>query len=396
MFDHITQYPDDPIEELYIRAAEDRRDNVLNLGIGVYRDSQGRAPIFDCVKTAEQYIVDKADSKSYLTPLGNERFIEVTEKLLFGEQHPVISEGRVISAQCPGAGGGLRIGAELLKSISPHARVWFSAPVWEHQIGFFTCAGLQKEHYQYYDRDQHRIDFPAMLASVDAMNAGDLMVIHGCCHNPTGADLSLEQWKALTERLIEKQVIPFVDIAYQGFGVGIEDDVLGTQWMAAHTPNMLLAYSASKSFGLYRDRAGLFSLIHNKGHQDGASLKRYLRDLIRGLYFMPPDHAASVVAEILLDPTLKRQWRTEVDGIRQRVRSCREALAGAIDTISPDFGSDFIRSQKGMFSCFNFTEDQLRRLEQEFRIYLLPGGRLNFAAMTHEHASRIAQAICSV
>jgi len=341
-------------------------------------------------------VVKASVSKSYLTPLGNEDYIRESEKLIFGPQHSVIQEGRVISAQCPGAGGGLRLGAELLKRLQPGASVWFSDPVWDHQIDFFTSAGLEAKSYHYYDSQTRRIDFGAMLLSLSKANAGDMIVIHACCHNPTGADLSLIQWQKLTELLIEKQLLPFVDIAYQGYGSGIEEDVLGMQTMASQMDNMLVTLSSSKSFAVYRDRTGLLSIIHASNHQHRDSLKRYFRDLIRGTYFMPPDHAAAVVAEILMNEDLKRIWREELDGVRARILGCRRALAESISKLNSSAPTQYLIEQKGMFSCFALSAQQLEKLESEFGIYLLHSGRINFAAMTKNHAPRIAHALDSV
>lgn len=396
MFSKIKDYADDPIESLYLRSGADKREGVLNLGIGVYRDEHGHAPVFDCVQIAEQRLAEQNESKSYMTPMGNPEYIAATEKLIFGADHPVLKDKRIISAQCPGAGGGLRLGAELIKSLKPDASVWFSEPVWEHQIEFFSRAGLSTKHYRYYDPNSHKIEFDEMLDSMQTVQQGDLIIIHGCCHNPTGADLSLKQWRELTDFLLEKKAIPFVDIAYQGYGSGIEEDVAGMQYMASKMENMLVTLSSSKSFAVYRDRAGLVSVIHSASHPDRASLQRYVRDLIRGTYFMPPNHGAAVIAEILNDPELYQSWRAEIDKIRHRIARCRNALADALEKVDSNNSYEFLRQQKGMFSCLPLNSEQLAELEQEHRIYLLHSGRINFAAMTENHAERIAKSIYAV
>ena len=406
MFQKVLNHHNDPIEDLYIRAQTDGRPNVLNLGIGVYRDAVGNAPIFDCVREAEQRILAKSDTKAYMTPLGNPEYITESEKLIFGSEHSVLASGRVISAQCPGAGAGLRIGAELSKALCPGARAWFSEPVWEHQTEFFTKAGVERKQYAYYEAESCSIDFTAMLNSLEDLKAADLVVIHGCCHNPTGADLSIEQWQQLTDFLIEKQAIPFVDIAYQGYGTSLEDDVLGMQYMASKMDNMLVTLSSSKSFAVYRDRTAMLSIIHSQSHPDPDSLERYFRDIIRGIYFMPPNHAAAVIAEILTNPELTQSWRAEIDMIRSRIRHCRNALADAVSALKPDYPVQQLRNQQGIFSCFSLDQGQLQTLEKEHQLYLLPCvdsrsnqiayGRINFAAMTEHHADRIAKSICSL
>ncbi len=396
VFSRITDHPDDPIESHYLRSLEDEREAVLNLGIGVYRDETGQAPLFESVRIAEQNLAQRAESKSYSTPFGHQGYIEVTEKLILGSDHAVLKNRRIISAQSPGAGGGLRIGAELLRSLNPDTHVWFSDPVWEHQMDFFSRAGLEVRRYRYYDSHRQQLDFSGMLESLDRARPGDLVVLHGCCHNPTGADLSWHHWSQLADFFRQRDLVPFIDIAYQGYGDGIETDVLGLQCMADHLDEMLITVSSSKSFAVYRDRAGLFSLIHGSDHPDPASLKRYLRDTIRGTYFMPPEHGAAVIAEIFMDEQLIQKWRQEIDGIRTRIRSCRAALADALGAIEPDMQTAYLREQHGMFSCLPLDASQLTRLEQEHCIYLLPGGRINFAAMNEDQAERIAQAIVAV
>jgi len=396
VFNKVSNHHDDPIEALYLRASNDTRPDVLNLGIGVYRDEFGNAPIFECVQLAEQRILETSTTKGYTSPFGNKEYIKLTEELVFGKEHPALTDKRIISAQCPGAGAGLRIGAELTRSLNANAQAWFSNPVWEHQINFFSQAGLAKQQYAYYDSKTFSIDFPAMLSSLQGIKPGDLVVIHGCCHNPTGADLTLEQWRQLTDFLLEKQVIPFVDIAYQGYGTSIGEDVLGVQHMASKMDNMLVAVSSSKSFAVYRDRAGLISVIHSSSHSDRHSLARYVRDIIRGTYFMPPEHAAAVIAEILKNNDLEQSWRNEIDIIRNRIKRCRNALASAISLVDPTQPIEHLKTQKGMFSSFPLSTQQLKVLEEEHRIYLLNSGRINFAAMTENHAERIAKSIYSV
>ena len=311
MFQKVLNHHNDPIEDLYIRAQTDGRPNVLNLGIGVYRDAFGNAPIFDCVREAEQRILAKSDTKAYMTPLGNPEYIAESEKLIFGSEHPVLASGRVISAQCPGAGAGLRIGAELSRALCPGARAWFSDPVWEHQTEFFTKTGVERKQYAYYEAESCSIDFTAML-----------------------------------------------------------------------------------------------SIIHSQSQPDPDSLEHYFRDIIRGIYFMPPNHAAAVIAEILTNPGLTQSWRAEIDMIRSRIRHCRNALADAVSALKPDYPVQQLRNQQGMFSCFSLDRGQLQTLEKEHQLYLLPCvdsrsnqiayGRINFAAMTEHHADHIAKSICSL
>jgi len=290
MFKDICDYANDPIEAMFKRLAEDTNPDKIDLGIGVFRDDSGKVPVMQAVRKAEQQLFEQDLPKSYISPLGNSGYCRDMEQLALGSDHPVLKEGRIISAQTPGAGSALRAGAELAHSLSPGAVVWVSKPVWGHQLEFFEKAGIQVRFYRYYDQLNSTQDFAGMIEDLQAMKPNDLLLLHGCCHNPTGQDLTLEQWRTVADLVVATGAVPFVDVAYQGFGAGIEEDVAGLRAFAEIVPQMLLTVSSSKSFGIYRERAGLLSVIISADAKDPESVRRKLRDTVRQLYFMAPDH----------------------------------------------------------------------------------------------------------
>jgi aspartate aminotransferase len=396
MFSELQDYENDPIEAMFVRLAADRSPDKIDLGIGVYRDETGRVPVMESVRRAELQLLNRSLPKSYMSPLGNQDYCRDIERLVLGEAHPVLRDGRVVSAQSPGAGSALRAAAELVHSLVPDAVLWASQPVWDHQLEFFATAGMPVRRYRYYDQQSATLDINGMLEDLRAMKPNDLLLLHGCCHNPTGQDLTLEQWRAVCEVVNETGAVPFVDVAYQGFGKGIDEDVAGVRLMAETVPQMLLAVSSSKSFGIYRERAGLLSLVVEPGAQNVESVRRKLRDVVRQLYFMAPDHGAAVVHEILSTPELESLWRDELDHVRHHVVEMRKSLGQTIAAANPGFDASFIERQHGMFSCLPVTADEQRRMEQDFHIYMLPNARVNVAAMIGQQARTVAEAFAAI
>jgi aspartate aminotransferase len=396
MFKELNNYANDPIEALFKRLSDDTDPQKIDLGIGVFRDDSGKVPVMKAVRKAEQRLFARDLPKSYLSPLGNADYCRDIEQLAFGADHPVLKDCRIISAQTPGAGSALRAGAELAHSLSPGAAVWVSEPVWGHQVEFFEKAGIRVETYRYYDQFNSALRFAGMLEDLQAMQPNDLLLLHGCCHNPTGQDLDADQWRAVAELVIRTGAVPFVDIAYQGFGSGIEEDVAGMRAFSAMVPQMLLTVSSSKSFGIYRERAGLLSVIFSLDARDPESLRRKLRDTVRQLYFMAPDHGAAIVHEILSTPELSTLWRQELDQIRQHVVSMRSALRQTIEAANPGFDAAFLERQKGMFSCLPISEDEQLLMERQFHIYMLPNARVNVAAMNAAQSATLAEAFAFI
>lgn len=396
MFKEICDYTDDPIEALFKRLAEDTDPNKIDLGIGVFRDDSGKVPVMRAVRQAEQQLFARDLPKSYMSPLGNPDYCQDMEHLAFGPDHTVLQEGRIISAQTPGAGSALRAGAELAHSLSPESVVWVSTPVWGHQLEFFEKAGVQIQSYRYYDQLNSALQFAEMMDDLQSMKVNDLLLLHGCCHNPTGQDLTVEQWRAVADLVVITGAVPFVDVAYQGFGAGIEEDVAGLRAFAEIVPQMLLTVSSSKSFGIYRERAGLLSVIVPPDAKDSESVRRKLRDTVRQLYFMAPDHGAAVVHEILSTPELESLWRQELGQIRHHVVSMRSALRRTIEAANPGFDASFLENQNGMFSCLPISDDEQLLIEQQFHIYMLPHARVNVAAMNDAQSATLAEAFAFV
>jgi aspartate aminotransferase len=396
MFKELCNYANDPIEAMFQRLTDDTDPGKIDLGIGVFRDDAGKVPVMQAVRKAEQQLFARDLPKSYMSPLGNLDYCRDMERLAFGDDHAVLREGRLISAQTPGAGSALRAGAALVHSLAPDSVVWASNPVWGHQLEFFDKAGIAVRSYRYYDQLNSTQDFSGMLEDLQAMKPNDLLLLHGCCHNPTGQDLDLEQWRAVADLVVATGAIPFVDVAYQGFGAGIEDDVAGMRLLADVVPQMLLTVSSSKSFGIYRERAGLLSLILSPDTKDPVSVRRKLRDTVRQLYFMAPDHGAAIVHEILSTPELETLWREELDQIRHHVISMRKALRKTIEAVNPGFDAAFLESQKGMFSCLPISDSEQLLMEQKFHIYMLPNARVNAAAMNDAQAKILANAFAYI
>jgi len=370
MFKDFRDYANDPIEALFVRLAEDPSPDKIDLGIGVFRDDAGKVPVMQAVRKAEQQLVARDLPKSYMSPLGNPDYCRDLEKLALGADHPVLAEGRIISAQ--------------------------TEPVWTHQLEFFEKAGMQIRSYRYYDQINAALDFAGMQEDLRAMKPDDLLLLHGCCHNPTGQDLDLAQWQVVADLVNETGAVPFIDVAYQGFGEGIDEDVAGLRLMAASASQMLLTVSSSKSFGIYRERAGLLSIIVSSDAQSIESVRRKLRDTVRQLYFMAPDHGAAIVHEILSTPELESLWRAELNKIREHVVNMRKALRTTIEDTNPGFDAAFIENQHGMFSCLPVSEAEQLLIEQQFHIYMLPNARVNVAAMNAEQSAILAEAFAFV
>ena len=290
----------------------------------------------------------------------------------------------------------LRAAAELVHSLNPGAVVWVSEPVWDHQLEFFEKAGMRLRTYRYYDQLDSVLQFEQMAEDLRAMRRNDLLLLHGCCHNPTGQDLDLRQWQVVADIVNDTGAVPFVDVAYQGFGEGIEEDVAGLRLIAANVPQMLLTVSSSKSFGIYRERAGLLSIITPPGARDVDSVRRKLRDTVRQLYFMAPDHGAALVHQILSTPELEQLWREELQQIRTHVVGMRAAFRKTVEAENPGFDASFLTRQHGMFSCLPIDADEQRRLEEEFHIYMLPHARVNVAAMNAAQSGVLARAFALV
>ena len=395
MFEGLKALPQDPILGLMMKFREDTNPDKLDLGVGVYKDEQGNTPIMESVHLAEQQLLITESTKSYIAPAGTVLYNQRMRELVFGADHVVLKEGRIASAQTPGGCGALRMAAEFIQGCNADSAVWVSTPTWANHIPLLGGAGVTIKEYPYYDYEQNNIQFDAMLASLEAASAGDFLLLHGCCHNPSGADLNQEQWQAVTELCARKGLIPFIDMAYQGLGIGLDEDAYGVRLMADTLPEMLVATSCSKNFGLYRERTGTLFIVAGNAEQ-AANAGSQLFNKIRSHYSMPPSHGAAVVETILSDTGMNKQWQGELQAMRQRIQSLRKSLVQKIAATGIDRDFSFIEQQFGMFSFLGITPQQVAQLQQDYGIYIVDSSRVNMAGLSDDRMDYFVNALVDV
>ena len=393
MFEHLANFPADPILKLMGELQADTRAHKIDLGVGVYKDEHGNTPVLKAVKIAEKRIFDSETSKSYVGPAGNQSFNRLLSELLLGAQHPAIAAGRARAIQTPGGCGALKALADLVARAKPGAKVFVSNPTWANHEAIFEGSGLTIQRYRYYDKATSTLTFADMMNDLKSANPGDLVLVHGCCHNPCGADLSMEQWQQFAELANERGFTPFIDVAYQGFGDNLDADSAGLKLVAASCPEVLIAASCSKNFGLYRERTGLAIVIAS----DSDSTLRTLSQLLaatRANYSMPPSHGASIVAEIL-GSELREMWVDELTEMHDRISNLRRQLNLALKARGANH-FDFIEQQKGMFSFLGLSEAQVERLKIEYAIYMVGSSRVNIAGISDANIDYLADSIAAV
>jgi aspartate aminotransferase len=395
VFETLKPLPTDAILGVMTLFRADQHPAKIDLSVGVYQDEQGRTPVLASVKRAEQTVIDAQDSKTYVAIAGNAGFNRGVEELLYGKGHPVLAADRVATVQTPGGSGGLSVAGHLLARARPSARVYLSEPTWPNHLPLLKLAGLILETYPYYDYARHCVDFDAMLAKLEKASVGDLVLIHGCCHNPCGADLSHEQWEALTQLCERRGLVPFIDFAYQGLAEGLDEDAFGLRLMASRLPEVVVVSSCSKNLGLYRERVGAASFVSPSA--DAAKLVlANASNVARGIYSMPPDHGAAIVSQILHDPALRSQWVHELAEMRTRLNSLRRLLVEKLAARKTPIDFSFIAKERGMFSFLGITKEQVIRLREEFHIYMVESSRVNIAGVNHGNVDRVADAIAAV
>lgn len=392
MFEVLQPLPQDPILQLMQTFREDTRPDKVDLGIGVYKDDAGNTPIMAAVHEAERRLLEGETTKSYVGPAGAAGFNNAMAELILGSNSPLIRDGRTSVIQTPGGCGALRMAAEFLRLCKPDTTVWVSTPTWANHLPLLGGAGLAIREYPYLNPETLEVDFAAMLGTLEGANAGDVVLLHGCCHNPSGADLSLAQWQEVTGLIQRKGLLPFVDMAYQGLGVGLEADAAGLRHLVGSVPEMLIAASCSKNFGLYRERTGALVLISGTASINSAATSRLL-NVIRSHYSMPPAHGAAIVETILGDDGLRTQWQEELNGMCKRILHLRHGFAGALAPVG-DFS--FIASQRGMFSFLGISPEQVSQLRAVHGIYMLDSSRVNVAGLNDQVMPRVADAIRDV
>jgi aromatic-amino-acid transaminase len=398
LFTAVEMAPRDPILGLNEQFASDTNPNKVNLGVGVYYDEHGKLPLLECVKAAEQAMAEAAKPRGYLPIDGIAAYDAAVQALVFGADSALVKGKRVATVQALGGTGGLRVGADLLKQLNPSAKVLISAPSWENHRALFTRAGFEVAEYAYYDaklRNAGGIDFAGMKAALNAAPAGTIVVLHACCHNPTGYDLTPAQWDEVVAIVRARGLVPFLDMAYQGFGAGIAEDGAAVAKFVASGGDLLVATSFSKSFSLYGERVGALSVVCASA-DEAARVLSQLKIIIRTNYSTPPTHGAQIVATVLSTPALRAQWEGELTAMRERIKTMRTALVAKLAAagVKQDFG--FIARQTGMFSYSGLSAAQMQRLRSEFGIYGVDSGRICVAALNAKNLDAVVAAIAKV
>ena len=390
MFEALAPQPQDKILSLMQVFRDDPRDGKIDLGVGVYKDATGLTPVMRAVKTAERQLWETQTSKTYTGLAGDPAFGAAMLDLILG---PGFGD-RAAMVATPGGTGAIRQAFELFRMAAPGRRIWMSAPTWPNHPSIARYLGIGMAEYAYFDRETGAVDFPTMMEDLAKAQLGDMMLLHGCCHNPTGANLSPSQWAAVADLIVQRGLIPLVDLAYQGFGDGLEQDAAGTRMIAARCPEVLIAASCSKNFGIYRERTGVLIALTDPARQ--GVVQGNLAWLNRQNYSFPPDHGARLVTMILADPVLRSNWEAELEAVRRSMLSLREALARELRDLSGSDRFGFLAQHRGMFSRLGATERQVERLRVEHGIYMVSDSRLNIAGLNAGSVPVLAKAILAV
>ena len=395
LFSAVELAPRDPILGLNEQFNADANPAKVNLGVGVYFDENGKLPLLKCVRAAEALMMEVPAARGYLPIDGIAAYDKAVQGLVFGADSEAVRAGRIATIQGLGGTGGLKVGADFLRRLSPGAQVLISDPSWENHRALFEGAGFQVSAYPYYDAATRGLDFPALLAALQQASAGTIVVLHACCHNPTGCDLSPAQWAQVVATVKARQLTPFLDMAYQGFGDGIADDGAVVGLLMAAGLEFLVATSFSKSFSLYGERVGALSVVCPTQEEAGRVLSQ-LKRVIRSNYSNPPTHGAQVVATVLTTPALRTVWEEELAGMRLRIKEMRGALRDKLEAAGLKQDFSFITEQKGMFSYTGLKKDQMHRLRDDFGIYGVDSGRICVAALNHKNLDAVVRAIAEV
>jgi aromatic-amino-acid transaminase len=387
--------PKDPILGITELFVADQNPNKVNLGVGVYYDENGKVPLLGCVRQVEQQQVQAGAPRPYLPIDGLKSYDHAVQALVFGAQSPALLEKRVVTVQALGGTGGLKIGADFLRQLSPGAQVWISDPSWENHRALFEGAGFKVQAYPYYDAATRGLKFEAMLAALQARPAGTIVVLHSCCHNPTGVDLSQEQWQKVLGVVQARDLVPFLDLAYQGFSEGIDADAYAARLFGEAMSPVFLSSSFSKSLSLYGERVGAFSLVAGSADEAARALSQ-LKHLVRTNYSNPPTHGGDIVARVLTTPELRTLWETELGGMRERIKAMRKALAEGIRQRVSGADWSFVLNQHGLFSYTGLSKVQVERLRTEFSIYAIETGRICVAALNAKNIGYVCDAIAKV
>ena len=396
MFDHLDLLPEDPILGLSQVFAKDDRTDKVNLSVGVYQDDSGNTPVLDVVKLGQRKMLDEQISKAYIAQAGDAKFLSGMSELILGSINVDLdSAGRVAAVQTPGGCGALRIASEVLVKSRPDCTVWVSTPTWANHQPLIGSAGLAIAAYPYYGLNSKTIQFDDMLAALEQASAGDVVLLHACCHNPTGADLIPAQWDALAQLCKSKDLFPFIDFAYQGFGQGLEEDAYGVRKMAAELDELVIAASCSKNFGLYRERVGALLFVGAE-REPTAAAKSHALVAARRSYTMAPYHGAGIAGYILHNAELRAAWETELSDMRNRINGMRKRLSDGLNQAQSTIDFSFIDGQWGMFSFLGISKEQVLELRDKFGIYILESSRINVAGISDSNIDYVVEKIASV
>ncbi len=395
IFGNIEMAPADPIFGLTEEFKKDSNPDKMNLGAGVYKDADGQTPVLNSVKKAEEILLEKETNKSYLAIEGSAAYNSAVQRLLFGEDHEIVATGRAATAQTPGGTGALRTAADLIHRHLPGAKIWVSDPTWINHQKIFAAAGLDINTYPYFDAATNNLDFAGMLSTLEQIPAGDVVLLHGCCHNPSGVDPDNGQWESIAKVVADRDLLPLLDFAYQGFGEGLMEDSAGLLALCRPGVELLVASSYSKNFSLYGERVGALTIVAENSEASARALSQ-TKLSIRASYSNPPTHGAAIVSTILGDPDLRQEWQDEVKTMRDRINDMRRLFVKTLadKKVGRDFS--FIARQRGMFSFSGLTPDQVDALREKHAIYVVRSGRINVAGMTDATMDRLCEAIASV
>ncbi len=394
-FDKIVAAPADPILGLGEAFKAETRPEKVNLGIGIYKDAQGKTPIPRAVKAAETRLLAEENTKNYLTIDGVAAYNAATQVMLFGADHEIIANQRAKTAQSLGGTGALRIAAEFVKRQTNAQNVWISNPTWPNHNAIFKAVGINICDYRYYNSQTHALDWDGLIQDLSQAKQGDVVLLHGCCHNPTGIDPTPEQWETLAKMSAEKGWLPLFDFAYQGFANGLEEDAYGLRVFLQHNPELLIASSYSKNFGMYNERVGAFTVVAQDADTANRAFSQ-VKAIIRTLYSNPASHGGATVAMVLQDAELKADWIAELDEMRGRIKAMRQKFVDTLKACGATQDFDFIVQQNGMFSFSGLTPEQVDRLRDEFAIYAVRSGRINVAGITDDNIQYLCESIVKV
>ncbi|MBQ1426919.1 MAG: aspartate/tyrosine/aromatic aminotransferase [Succinivibrionaceae bacterium] len=394
-FDKIEAAPADPILGLTEEFRNDTKPNKINLGVGVYKNDAGETPVLKTVKKAEKIILDTEKTKSYLSIPGTPEYGRLVQGLVFGEGDEIVVSKRACTAQAPGGTGALRVGADFLIQQKIANKIWISNPTWVNHFKVFGAAGFETAQYNYYNPTTHGLDFEGMKQSLRQAKAGDVVLLHGCCHNPTGIDPKPEQWEELAKLTAELNLLPFFDFAYQGFGNGVNEDAVGIRTFAKYHKEFLVASSFSKNFGLYNERIGAITVVNADAEQCAKSFSQ-LKIAIRANYSNPPAHGAKIVETILSNPELRAEWENEVKEMRERIKTMRNLLVTKLKELGVNQDFSFINEQNGMFSFSGLNKEQVNKLKTQFGVYIVGSGRISVAGITTHNIDALCTAIAGV